>query len=163
MEYIDNLPPVDLIRSEKMVFFQLIMPFESAQRTISYLGELGLLQFCDTSIVCLLEEGPGMLFKAIAVFAMRLRYIESCPLQKQALQTLDDNNNGFQMLFPYLFYVDFEASMADQKSQNALGHLKEDPWGSWKVFLGPRRHPNFVFDLIDKYVQKLELFVHCWK
>ncbi|XP_028105830.1 uncharacterized protein LOC114304881 isoform X1 [Camellia sinensis] len=67
----------------KMVFFQLIMPFESAQRAISYLGELGLLQFCD---------------------------IESCPLQKQALQTLDDNNNGFQN------FVIMQ--------------------GSWKVFLG---------------------------
>ncbi|GMP89099.1 hypothetical protein CsSME_00040813 [Camellia sinensis var. sinensis] len=47
MEYIDNLPPMDLMRSEKMVFIQLIMPFESAQRAISYLGELGLLQFSD--------------------------------------------------------------------------------------------------------------------
>ncbi|KAL7173597.1 hypothetical protein ACSBR2_032953 [Camellia fascicularis] len=70
-----------------------------------------------TSIVFSLEEGPGMLFKALA--------IESRPLQKQALQTLDDNNNGFPKRFPYLFYVDFEASMADQKAQNALGHLKE--------------------------------------
>ncbi|KAI7983423.1 V-type proton ATPase subunit a1 [Camellia lanceoleosa] len=47
MEYIDNLPPMDLMRSEKMVFILLIMPFESAQRAISYLGELGLLQFSD--------------------------------------------------------------------------------------------------------------------
>ncbi|GMP89080.1 hypothetical protein CsSME_00040800 [Camellia sinensis var. sinensis] len=81
-----------------------------------------------TSIVFSLEEGPGMLFKALAVFAMRdinLTKIESRPLQKQALQMLDDNNNGFPKHFPYLFYVDFEASMADQKSQNALGHLKE--------------------------------------
>ncbi|GMP89079.1 hypothetical protein CsSME_00040800 [Camellia sinensis var. sinensis] len=95
-----------------------------------------------TSIVFSLEEGPGMLFKALAVFAMRdinltklcsflgnfcclFLLIESRPLQKQALQMLDDNNNGFPKHFPYLFYVDFEASMADQKSQNALGHLKE--------------------------------------
>ncbi|KAH6798028.1 arogenate dehydratase 1 [Perilla frutescens var. hirtella] len=27
--------------------------------------------------------------------------------------------------FPYLFYVDFEAFMADKRAQNALGHLKE--------------------------------------
>ncbi|GMP43072.1 hypothetical protein CsSME_00012583 [Camellia sinensis var. sinensis] len=47
MEYIDNLPPMDLMRSEKMVFIQLIMPFGSAQRVIFYLGELGLLQFSD--------------------------------------------------------------------------------------------------------------------
>ncbi|KAA8549506.1 hypothetical protein F0562_001190 [Nyssa sinensis] len=81
-----------------------------------------------TSIVFSLEEGPGMLFKALAVFAMReinLTKIESRPLQKQALRALDDSNNGFPKYFPYLFYVDFEASMADQNAQNALGHLKE--------------------------------------
>ncbi|XP_057247649.1 V-type proton ATPase subunit a1 isoform X2 [Beta vulgaris subsp. vulgaris] len=45
MEYIDNLPAMDLMRSEKMTFVQLIIPVESAHRAISYLGELGLLQF----------------------------------------------------------------------------------------------------------------------
>ncbi|MCD7463951.1 Arogenate dehydratase/prephenate dehydratase 2, chloroplastic [Datura stramonium] len=81
-----------------------------------------------TSIVFSLDEGPGVLFKALAVFAMRninLTKIESRPLQKQALRVLDDSIDGFPKYFPYLFYVDFEASMADQRAQNALGHLKE--------------------------------------
>lgn len=81
-----------------------------------------------TSIVFSLEEGPGVLFKALAVFAMRdinLTKIESRPLPKQALRAPDESNNGFPKCFPYLFYVDFEASMADQNAQNALGHLKE--------------------------------------
>lgn len=30
----------------------------------------------------------------------------------------------FCRYFDYLFYVDFDASMADQKAQNALRHLK---------------------------------------
>ncbi|CAI9778811.1 unnamed protein product [Fraxinus pennsylvanica] len=47
MEYIDNLPPMDLMRSEKMTFVQLIIPVESAHRAVSYLGQLGLLQFRD--------------------------------------------------------------------------------------------------------------------
>ncbi|KAL7153786.1 hypothetical protein ABFS83_04G191700 [Erythranthe nasuta] len=47
MECIDNLPPMDLMRSEKMVLVQLIIPVESAHRAVSYLGELGLLQFRD--------------------------------------------------------------------------------------------------------------------
>ncbi|XP_057507352.1 V-type proton ATPase subunit a1-like isoform X1 [Actinidia eriantha] len=47
MEYIDNLPAMDLMRSEKMTFVQLIIPSESAHRAVSYLGELGLLQFRD--------------------------------------------------------------------------------------------------------------------
>ncbi|PSR95162.1 Arogenate dehydratase/prephenate dehydratase [Actinidia chinensis var. chinensis] len=70
-----------------------------------------------TSIVFSLEEGPGVLFKALA--------IESRPLQKQALKALNNCNNGFPKYFPYLFYADFEASMADQNAQNALGHLEE--------------------------------------
>ncbi|GMN24554.1 hypothetical protein TIFTF001_000622 [Ficus carica] len=38
---------MDLMRSEKMTFVQLIIPVESAHRAVSYLGELGLLQFRD--------------------------------------------------------------------------------------------------------------------
>ncbi|XP_006365749.1 V-type proton ATPase subunit a1-like isoform X1 [Solanum tuberosum] len=47
MEYIDNMPLMDLMRSEKMTFVQLIIPAESAHRAITYLGQLGLLQFRD--------------------------------------------------------------------------------------------------------------------
>ncbi|XP_019199208.1 PREDICTED: V-type proton ATPase subunit a1-like [Ipomoea nil] len=47
MEYIDNLPPMDLMRSEKMTFVQLIIPVESAHHAITYLGQLGHLQFRD--------------------------------------------------------------------------------------------------------------------
>lgn len=50
MEYIDNLPPMDLMRSEKMTFVQLIIPVESAHPAITYLGQLGLLQFRDVQI-----------------------------------------------------------------------------------------------------------------
>ncbi|PWA62015.1 arogenate dehydratase 2 [Artemisia annua] len=81
-----------------------------------------------TSIVFSLDEGPGMLFKALAVFAMRqinLTKIESRPLQRQALPAHTESTNGFPGSFPYLFYVDFQASMADQRAQNALSHLKE--------------------------------------
>lgn len=46
-DFIDNLPAMDLMRSEKMTFVQLIIPVESAHRAVSYLGELGLLQFRD--------------------------------------------------------------------------------------------------------------------
>ncbi|XP_026425382.1 V-type proton ATPase subunit a1-like [Papaver somniferum] len=47
MEFIDRLPSMDLMRSEKMSFVQLIFPVESAHRAVSYLGEIGLLQFKD--------------------------------------------------------------------------------------------------------------------
>ncbi|OIW15761.1 hypothetical protein TanjilG_04296 [Lupinus angustifolius] len=38
---------MDLMRSEKMSFVQLIIPAESSHRAISYLGQLSLLQFRD--------------------------------------------------------------------------------------------------------------------
>ncbi|CAN0906491.1 V-type proton ATPase subunit a3 [Linum grandiflorum] len=38
---------MDLLRSEPMQLVQLIVPMESAHRTISYLGDLGLFQFKD--------------------------------------------------------------------------------------------------------------------
>ncbi|KAK8968883.1 Vacuolar proton ATPase a1 [Platanthera guangdongensis] len=47
MRFFDELPPMEFLRSEKMSFMQLIIPVESAQRAISYLGELGLVQFKD--------------------------------------------------------------------------------------------------------------------
>ncbi|XP_058074991.1 V-type proton ATPase subunit a3-like [Magnolia sinica] len=40
-------PPMDLFRSEPMQLVQLIIPIESAHQTISYLGDLGLIQFKD--------------------------------------------------------------------------------------------------------------------
>ncbi|KAL1827618.1 hypothetical protein ACET3Z_006030 [Daucus carota] len=47
MNYGDNFPEMDLMRSEKMNFVQLVIPVESAHCAITYLGELGLLQFRD--------------------------------------------------------------------------------------------------------------------
>ncbi|KAJ0011425.1 hypothetical protein Pint_34774 [Pistacia integerrima] len=40
-------PPMDLFRSEPMQLVQIIIPIESAHVTVSYLGELGLVQFKD--------------------------------------------------------------------------------------------------------------------
>ncbi|KAI5077788.1 hypothetical protein GOP47_0007612 [Adiantum capillus-veneris] len=81
-----------------------------------------------TSIVFTLEEGPGVLFKALAVFSFRsinLTKIESRPQRKKPLRVVDDSNNGAAKYFDYLFYIDFEASMADPRAQNALGQLQE--------------------------------------
>ncbi|CAN6827153.1 unnamed protein product [Brassica oleracea] len=46
-DFLDKLPQMDLMRSEKMTLVQLIIPVESAHRCVTYLGELGLLQFRD--------------------------------------------------------------------------------------------------------------------
>ncbi|VAH25796.1 unnamed protein product [Triticum turgidum subsp. durum] len=81
-----------------------------------------------TSIVFSLEEGPGQLFKALAVFALRkinLTKMESRPHKKKPLRVADDNSTPLKH-FDYLFYVDFEASMADPNAQNALSNLKQE-------------------------------------
>uniref|UniRef100_A0A0D9Z5P0 Arogenate dehydratase n=1 Tax=Oryza glumipatula TaxID=40148 RepID=A0A0D9Z5P0_9ORYZ len=81
-----------------------------------------------TSIVFSLEEGPGQLFKALGVFALReinLTKIESRPHKKRPLRITDDSFSTPSKQFDYLFYMDLEASMADPKTQNALGNLKE--------------------------------------
>ncbi|XP_062176577.1 V-type proton ATPase subunit a3 [Alnus glutinosa] len=41
------IPPMYLFRSEAMQLVQLIIPMESAHHTVSYLGDLGLIQFKD--------------------------------------------------------------------------------------------------------------------
>ncbi|XP_074281419.1 arogenate dehydratase 2 [Silene latifolia] len=72
-----------------------------------------------TSIVISLYEGPGALFKALAVFSLRqinLTKIESRPIR-------DASNSS--LCFNYFFHLDIEASMADQNMQNALRHLQE--------------------------------------
>ncbi|KAG8365397.1 hypothetical protein BUALT_Bualt18G0100400 [Buddleja alternifolia] len=81
-----------------------------------------------TSIVFSLEEGPGVLFKALAVFALRginLSKIESRPQKMRPLRVVDDSNRGSATYFDYLFFIDFEASLAEPRAQFALGHLKE--------------------------------------
>ncbi|KAK9286858.1 hypothetical protein L1049_015264 [Liquidambar formosana] len=40
-------PPMDLFRSEPMQLVQLIIPIESSHLTVSYLGDVGLIQFKD--------------------------------------------------------------------------------------------------------------------
>nr|GMC81446.1 arogenate dehydratase/prephenate dehydratase 1, chloroplastic [Ipomoea batatas] len=82
-----------------------------------------------TSIVFTLEEGPGVLFKALACFSLRdinLSQIESRPQRKWPLRIVDDDSNKRSAkYFDYLFYIDLEASMAEPRAQHALRHLQE--------------------------------------
>ncbi|KAH0870323.1 hypothetical protein HID58_077345 [Brassica napus] len=50
-------PPMDLMRSEPMQLVQVIVPMESAHLTVSYLGDLGLVQFKDVNFMEALSEG----------------------------------------------------------------------------------------------------------
>lgn len=67
-----------------------------------------------TSIVFTLRDVPGSLFRALSAFALRdisLAKIESRPLRGKPWE--------------YLFYLDFAASVEEERSRKALGHLQE--------------------------------------
>jgi prephenate dehydratase len=67
-----------------------------------------------SSIVYSMKNIPGALFKSLAVFSLRdidLYKIESRPTFGQG--------------FHYLFYLDFEGTIASERQRNAIHHLKE--------------------------------------
>lgn len=70
------------------------------------------------------EFGPGQLFKALSVFALRdidLTKIESRPVRDNPIVSSETQAKRYN----YLFYIDFVGTLASQKSQNALRHLQE--------------------------------------
>ncbi|KAE9587990.1 hypothetical protein Lal_00002773 [Lupinus albus] len=81
-----------------------------------------------TSIVFAHDKGTSVLFKVLSAFAFRnisLTKIESRPHRNRPIRLVDDENVGTAKHFEYLFYVDFEASMADVRAQNALSEVQE--------------------------------------
>lgn len=81
-----------------------------------------------TSIVFAHHEGTSVLFKVLSAFAFRnisLTKIESRPHRNRPIRVVDDANVGTAKHFEYMFYVDFEASMADVRAQNALAEVQE--------------------------------------
>lgn len=78
-----------------------------------------------TSIVFSLKEGPGQLFKALSVFALRdidMTKIESRPMRSNPI--VEASASGRQG-FNYLFYIDFVGALSNPNCQNALRHLQE--------------------------------------
>lgn len=82
-----------------------------------------------TSIVFGHDAGStSVLFKVLSSFAFRninLTKIESRPCRDQPIMVVGDENVGTAKHFQYMFYVDFEASMAEPRAQNALAEVQE--------------------------------------
>ncbi|KAJ8436660.1 hypothetical protein Cgig2_006370 [Carnegiea gigantea] len=73
-------------------------------------------------------KGTSSLFKVLSAFAFRnisLTKIESRPHRGQPIRIIDDANVGTAKHFEYMFYVDFEASMAEPRAHNALAEVQE--------------------------------------
>ncbi|VAH32136.1 unnamed protein product [Triticum turgidum subsp. durum] len=73
------------------------------------------------------KEGTSVLFKVLSAFAFRdisLTKIESRP--HRPIRLADDADSGTApKQFEYMFYVDFQASLADPRVQNALAEVQE--------------------------------------
>ncbi|XP_057483340.1 arogenate dehydratase 1-like [Actinidia eriantha] len=83
-----------------------------------------------TSVVFAAPDGEGTsaLFKVLSAFAFRninLTKIESRPHRNQPIRVIRDGESGTAKHFEYLYYLDFEASMADASAQNALAEVQE--------------------------------------
>ncbi|XP_013599632.1 PREDICTED: arogenate dehydratase/prephenate dehydratase 6, chloroplastic-like [Brassica oleracea var. oleracea] len=81
-----------------------------------------------TSIVFAHEKGTSVLFKVLSALAFRdisLTKIESRPNHNRPIRLVDDANVGTAKHFEYMFYIDFEASMAETRAQNALSEVQE--------------------------------------
>ncbi|KAG6415155.1 hypothetical protein SASPL_122558 [Salvia splendens] len=83
-----------------------------------------------TSIVFAHEkQGTSVLFKVLSAFAFRdisLTKIESRPHRSCPIRIVGDADTGATAKhFEYLYYIDFEASMAEARAQNALSEVQE--------------------------------------
>ncbi|OVA04648.1 Prephenate dehydratase [Macleaya cordata] len=81
-----------------------------------------------TSIVFAHDKGTSVLFKVLSAFAFRnisLTKIESRPYRNRPIRVVGDPRVGTAKHFEYMFYVDFEASMAEPRAQNALAEVQE--------------------------------------
>uniref|UniRef100_M4D5X1 V-type proton ATPase subunit a n=1 Tax=Brassica campestris TaxID=3711 RepID=M4D5X1_BRACM len=87
-------PPMDLMRSEPMQLVQLIVPMESAHLTVSYLGDLGLVQFKDLNS----EKSPfqrtyAAQIKRCGEMARKIRFFKD-QMSKAGVLRKDSLENG---------------------------------------------------------------------
>ncbi|CAF2146152.1 unnamed protein product [Brassica napus] len=87
-------PPMDLMRSEPMQLVQLIVPMESAHLTVSYLGDLGLVQFKDLNS----EKSPfqrtyAAQIKRCGEMARKIRFFKD-QMSKAGVLPKDSLENG---------------------------------------------------------------------
>ncbi|XP_009373024.2 V-type proton ATPase subunit a3 [Pyrus x bretschneideri] len=124
-------PPMDLFRSEPMQLVQIIIPIESAHPTVSYLGDLGLIQFKDLNS----EKSPfqrtyAAQIKRSAEMARKLRFFKEqmskadLPPSKSARQ-VDVNVDDLEVKLGELEAELIEINLNDEKLQRSYNELLE--------------------------------------
>ncbi|XP_028767898.1 V-type proton ATPase subunit a2 [Neltuma alba] len=124
-------PPVDLFRSEPMQLVQLIIPMESAHLTVSYLGDLGLLQFKDLNV----EKSPfqrtyASQLKRCGEMARKLRYFKEqmfkAGVSPTTLDTdVDENMDDLEVKLAELEAELTEMNANGEKLQRSYNELVE--------------------------------------
>ena len=124
-------PPMDLFRSEPMQLIQLIIPMESAHRTISYLGDLGLLQFKDLNS----EKSPfqrtyAAQIKRCGEMARRLRFFKEQMLKagvspKSSTEEFDVNIDDLEIKLTEIESELTEMNANGEKLQRTYNELVE--------------------------------------
>lgn len=115
-----NWPTMDLLRSEPMQLVQLIIPVESAHRTISYLGDLGFFQFKDLNA----EKSPfqrtyAAQIKRCGEMARKLRFFRE-HIMKAGFSPSTRFKTGADINLDYLEVKlgEFEAELREMNSNN---------------------------------------------
>ncbi|XP_073286547.1 V-type proton ATPase subunit a3-like isoform X1 [Primulina huaijiensis] len=105
-------PPMDLMRSEPMQLVQIIIPVESANLSISYLGDIGLIQFKDLNV----EKSPfqrtyATQIKRCGEMARKLRFFRD-QMSKAGLSP-----EARSMTQPVLSLDDLEVKLGDLEAE----------------------------------------------
>ncbi|KAK7849792.1 v-type proton atpase subunit a3 [Quercus suber] len=124
-------PPMSLFRSESMQLVQLIIPMESAHVTVSYLGDLGLLQFKDLNA----DKSPfqrtyAAQIKKSGEMARRLRFFKDQMLKtgfspKKSATQADINIDDLEVKLAELEAELVEINANGEKLQRAYNELVE--------------------------------------
>nr|CAB3496486.1 unnamed protein product [Digitaria exilis] len=105
-------PPMDLMRSEAMQLVQVIIPSESAHLTVSYLGDLGLIQFKDLNA----EKSPfqrtyAAQIKRCSEMARKLRFF------KEQMSKADISASPTQLNESHLKFDDLEIKLGELEAE----------------------------------------------
>ncbi|KAF5443885.1 hypothetical protein F2P56_036407 [Juglans regia] len=124
-------PSMYLFRSEPMQLVQLIVPTESAHLTVSYLGDVGLLQFKDLNV----EKSPfqrtyAAQIKKCGEMARKLRYFKEQMLKagfcaKKSTAQVDINLDDLEVKLGELEAELVEINANSEKLQRAHNELVE--------------------------------------